>query len=52
MATEKHKWVRAIKLKRMELRHFKISPVLKIDKIFYRQAESIWAEAVKSYKIM
>ena len=30
-ATEKHKWVRAVKSKLRALRHFKVSPVLKID---------------------
>ena len=41
-ATEKHKWVRAVKSKPKVLRHFKVDPVLKIDETVYKQAESKW----------
>ena len=32
-AIEKHKWVRAVQSKPKALRHFRVDPVLKIDKI-------------------
>ena len=35
------KWVRAIKSKSKELRHFKVDPVLKIIKTVYKQTESM-----------
>ena len=40
-ATEKHKWVRAVKSKPKALGHYKIDPVIKIDDTFFKQAESM-----------
>ena len=34
--------IRAVKSKSKALRHFKVDPILKIDDIFYKQAESLW----------
>ena len=42
MATEKHKWVRAVKSKSKALRHFKVDPVLKIKETVYKHPESMW----------
>ena len=42
--TEEYKWVRAVKSKPKALWHFKVNPVLKIDKTVYKQAESMWVE--------
>ena len=36
-ATEKHKWVRAVKSKPKALRHFKVNPVLKTDETVYKE---------------
>ena len=40
-ATEKHKWVRAVKSKPKALRQFKVDPVLKLDETVYKHPESI-----------
>ena len=40
-ATEKFKWIRAVKSKPKALRHFNVDPVLKIDETFYKQPESM-----------
>ena len=42
-ATEKHKWVGAVKSKLKALRHFKVDPVLKLDETVYKQTESLLA---------
>ena len=41
-ATEKQKWVRAVKSKPKALQHFKVDPVLNIDE--NKQAESLWVD--------
>ena len=42
-ATEKDKWIRAVKFKPKTLRQFKVDPVFKIDETVYRQTESMCA---------
>ena len=50
-ATEKHKWVRAVKSKPKTLRHFKVNPVLKIYETVYKQAESMCVHDHVRFKI-
>ena len=43
-ATEKDKWIRAVKSKPKALRQFKVDPVFKIDETVFRQTEYMCAK--------